>query len=72
MRILLTMYSMHGMGQAGFKSGANAFYFPKLHVPLVFSTVLTFIYFLSVGWYCGARVIGLIGYQSLFPSLHCE
>ena len=38
-----------GVGLACFKSLANPFYWPIL-------VIFSFLFFLSIGWYCGARV----------------
>ena len=52
-----------GVGLAGFKSKANAFFY----------SLLLFFFFssfcLQLGWYCGAEVFGLIGCISLSLSL---
>ena len=50
-----------GVGLVGFKSSANAFfYWPKLLYP--YSNLLLFsLSIISVYWYCGAGVFGLIG-----------
>ena len=47
-------------------------YLPKLLYPY-YSLLLffPFLFFLSVGWYCGAGVFGLIGCTSL-SALHCR
>ena len=48
-------------------SRANAsFYWPKLLALLLY--YFTFLFFLSVGWYCGPGVFVLIGCQSLSLS----
>ena len=57
-----------GVGLAGFKSRANAFFYrPKLLYP--YYSLLLFLFFLSLGWYCGAGVFRLIWCISLSPSL---
>ena len=50
-----------GVGLAGFKGRANAFYWPKLLYPY-YSRVYYFLISLisSIGWYCGAGVFGLV------------
>ena len=56
----------NGVGLAGLKSRANAFYWPKLLYP--YYSLLLFLYFfffLSIGWYCGPGVLGLIRCISL-------
>ena len=59
-----------GVGLAGFKSRANAFLFSlRCSIPLLFYTILTLLFFLSIGWYCGAGVFILIGCVSLSLSL---
>ena len=45
------------------------FYWPKLLHPFLSSTIFPFLFFLSIGWYCGAGVFGLIGCRSLSPNL---
>ena len=66
--ILLTPCSR--VHDAGFKSRANAFfYWPRLLYPH-YSLLLFFpLFFLSIGWYCGAGVFGLIGCILLSLSL---
>ena len=59
-----------GVRLSGFKSSANAFLLAYAALFLLeFSTVFQFLFFLSIGWYCGARVFGLIGCISLSHSL---
>ena len=58
-----------GVGLAGFKSRASAFLLAKLLSAFVSSTVFPFLFFLSIGWCCGAGVFGLIGCQPLSPGL---
>ena len=41
-----------GVGLAGFKSRVNAFYWPKLLHSFFSSSIFTFLFFLSIGWYC--------------------
>ena len=56
---------------AGFKSRANIFYWPKLLYS--YYSLLLFLFFLSIGWYCGAGIFGLMGgvHHSL-SALHCR
>ena len=59
-----------GVGVAGFKSRANAFLLASAALSLLWSSNLfPFLFFLSVGCYCGAGVFGLIGCISLSLSL---
>ena len=59
-----------GVGLAGFKSRANASLLAQAALSLLqSSTLFPFLFFLSIGWYCGAGVLGLIGCISLSPSL---
>ena len=57
------------VGLAGFKKMANIFLLSKLHYLFLSSTIFPLIFFLSIGWYCGAVVLGLIGCRSLFHIL---
>ena len=64
-----------GAGLAGFESKANAFYWPSCFFPTIYSLRLFFPFcsFLSIGWYCGAGVFGLVGCITLSLSiLHCR
>ena len=47
------------------RAGPMLLYWPKLHYP----TFFPFLFFLSIGWYCGAGVFGLIGCIPLSLSL---
>ena len=58
-----------GVGLAGFKAWPMLFYWPKLLYPNYSPTIFPFFFFLSIGWYCGAGVSGLIGGISLSLSL---
>ena len=55
-----------GVGLVGFKSRANAFYWPR---SLFIFYCFPCLFVLSLGSYCGAGVIGLIGCKLLSPSL---
>ena len=44
-------------------------YWPKLLHPFLSSTVFSFLFFLSIGWYCWAGVFELTGCKSLSRSL---
>ena len=44
-------------------------YLPKLLYPYYSSTIFPCLFFLSIDWYCGAGVFGLIGCISLSLSL---
>ena len=61
--------ALDGVGLAGFKSRAKFFYWPKQLAPFYVFYCFTFYFFLSIGWYFGAVVLGLIGCKSLSPSL---
>ena len=56
-----------GVGLAGFNSRPNALYWPKLLYP--YYSLLPVLFFLSIGWYCGAGVFQMIGCISLTLSL---
>ena len=59
-----------GVGLAGFKSRANAFLLVTAAISLLYSsTIFPFLFFLSIGWYCGPGIFGLIGCSSLSLSL---
>ena len=59
-----------GVGLAGFKSRANASLLAQAALSLLSSsTLFHFLFFLSIGWYCGAEVFGLIRCISLSLSL---
>ena len=63
--ILLTAYSMVWDWRVS-RAGPMLLYWPKLlyaHYSLLLS--IPFLFFLSIGWYCGAEVFGLIGCTSL-------
>ena len=45
------------------------FYQSKLLYHFLSSTIFPFLFFLSLGWYCGAGIIELIRCRSLSPSL---
>ena len=56
----------NGVGLAGFKRRENALFIgPTCSIPKS-STIFPFLFFLSIGWYCG---VGLIGCISLSLSL---
>ena len=67
--ILLTPYSMVCDWRVS-RAGPMLLYWPKLLYPY-YSLLLffPFHFFLSIGWYCGAGVSGLIGFISLSLSL---
>ena len=58
-----------GVGLAGFKRWVNTFYWLMLLYPVLSSTIVPFLFFLSIDWYCGVGVIGLIWCGSLSSSL---
>ena len=58
------------VGLAGFKSRANASLLAYAGLSLLYSsTLFPFLFFLSIGWYCGVGVFGLIGCIPLSLSL---
>ena len=69
--VLLTPYSMVPDWQVS-RVGPVLFYCPKLLCPyyslLLFLPFSSFCLY-SIGWYCGAGVLGLVGYISLSLSL---
>ena len=67
--ILLTAYSMVWDWWIS-RAGPMLLCWPKLLYPY-YSLLLffPFFFFLSIGWYCGAGIFGLIGCISLSPSL---
>ena len=50
-----------GVGVAGFKSRANALLLAQLLAPFHVSYCFPYLFFPSMGWYCGVGVLGLIG-----------
>ena len=50
-----------GVGSAGLKSMANAFLLANLLAPIFVSYCYPFLFFHSIGWYCGAGDFGLMG-----------
>ena len=59
-----------GVGLAGFKSRANVFFIGlSCSIPTIDFYYFSLLFFLSIGWYCGAGVFGLIWYISLFKFL---
>ena len=50
-----------GVGLAGFKSRANVLLLTKLLAPFLVSYCFPYLFFPSMGWYCGVGVFGLIG-----------
>ena len=56
--ILLTLYSMVWYWRV---SREMLFYWTKLLYPILYSTIFPFLCMLSICWYCGAMVFGLIG-----------
>ena len=59
-----------GVGLAGSKSRVNASLLALAALSLLLSsTFFPFLFFLSIGWYCGAGVLGLIGCIPLSLSL---
>ena len=60
--ILLTPYLMVWDWRVS-RVGPMLFYWPKLFYPS--STIFPYLFYRSIGWYCGAGVFGLIGCVSL-------
>ena len=59
-----------GVGLVGFKSRANSSLLAQAALSLLqYSSCFPFCFFLSIGWYCGAGVFGLIGCIPLSLSL---
>ena len=57
-----------GVGLAGLESRANASYWPNL-LSTYKSSIFPFLFFLSIGWYCGAGVFVVIECISFSLSL---
>ena len=51
------------------RAGPMLIYWLKLLYPFLSSTIFFFLFFLSIGWYCGDEVFGLIEWHSLSSSL---
>ena len=66
--ILLATFSMVWELRVS-RAGPMLLYWPKLLYPYYSLLLFPFLFFLSIGWYCGAGVSGLIGCISLSPSL---
>ena len=67
--ILLSPYSMVWDWRV-LRAGPKLLYWPKLLYPYYsFYTLFTFLFFLSIGFHCGAGLFGLIGCTSLSLSL---
>ena len=63
--ILLTPYSMVWDWRVS-RAGPMLIYWPNCcYVPTIVFYSFPFLFFLSIGWYCGAGVLGLIGCISL-------
>ena len=66
--ILLTPYSMVWIG--GFQQQGQCFFIGlSCSIPTIVFYFFPFLFFLSIGWYCGAGVFGLIGCIPLSLSL---
>ena len=65
--IMLIMYSMVWDWSVS-KAGPMLIYLPKLLYPYL-SYIFLFLFFLSIGWYCGAWIFLLIECRSLSLSL---
>ena len=66
--ILLTPYSMV-LDWRFSRAGTMFFYWPKSSIPTIVICSFSIFFFLSIGWYCGAGVFGLIGCISFSLSL---
>ena len=66
--ILLTAYSMVWDWRVS-RAEKMLLYWPKLLYPTIVFYSFPFFFFLSIGWYCGAWVFGLIGCTSHSVSL---
>ena len=59
-----------GVGTGVFQKPGQCFFISlSCSIPTIVSTLFPFLFFLSIGCYCGARVFGLIGCTSLSLSL---
>ena len=68
---LLTLYSIVWEWRVS-RAGPMLFYWPKLLYPFLSSTIFPFLFFLYIGWYCGAGVFGLIGLITLSQPCTAE
>ena len=67
-KILLTLYSM--VWDWPISRAGSMFYFIFISCSIAFCLLLLSLsFFLSIGWYCGAGVLGLIGCRSLSVGL---
>ena len=57
----LGYHAFNGIGLTGFKNRENAFLLARLLAPFFVSYWCPFLFFHSMGWYCGAEDFGLIG-----------
>ena len=69
--ILLTLYSMVWDWRVSSTVVQGQCFFIEISWSIHFlsSTVFLFLFFLSIGWYCGTVVFRLLGCKSLSPSL---
>ena len=58
-----------GVGLAGFKNRASAFYWPKLLAQFFVFYCFSYPFFLSIDWYCGPMVFRLLGVNRFLPAL---
>ena len=58
-----------GVGLAGYKIGASAFELAYAASSIFVFYCFNYLFFLSIGWYCGAGVFRMIMCKSLSPSL---
>ena len=65
--ILLTPYSMVRDWRVS-RAGPMLFYWPKMLYPFYNLLLFSLLFFLSIGWYCGAGVFGLIGCYHSFSA----
>ena len=69
--ILLTLYLMVWDCWVS-KAGSMLIYWPNLLYLFLSSTVFSYLFFLSIGWYCGAGVFWLIGCYHYLSALYSQ
>ena len=65
--VLLILYSMVWDWRVS-RARPMLFYWPKLLYPFLSSTIFIFLFFHSIGWYCGAGVFGLVSPSLALPT----
>ena len=63
-----TMQPLNGARRVS-RVGIMLFYWPRCSIPSIIFYSFSLLFFLSIGWYCGTGVFGLIGCISLSLSL---